>query len=927
MVWTKRLKWFTRKSQQLPLRLVLVVPFLLQIFGAVGLIGYWSLRNGQRSVDTLVQQLQTEISREIDLHLRSYLREPDFANRATIAAIELGFIDPTDRESLITYFRRAIADNPQINTIQYGSIEGDYLGIGRWKGEQQVLKIATREMDGKFQTLRLNDDNEPTYIYNTRENYVLQDRDWFKNPVGAKVTRWSPVYVMFSNQMLGLTLAEPVMNGRGEVIGVIGTDVLLAELNSFLKSLEVGKTGQAFILERNGALIGSSTLRSSLNFRNNKEQPERLLAEVSDDDLIQSTTRYLKKEFGSLENIAQMKKGRIELDGVTHFLQVTPYQDEFGLDWLVIQTIPESDFMAQIHINTRNTILVMFGALVVASGVGLITSRWISRPILQLSQAAIALAEGEWNVIIPNNNNGRVGMMRETTKLALAFNRMRSQLQKSFDELAEAKAGLEVKVQERTQELRASELKYRGIYDNSQVGIFRTRVEDGLVIDANACCIEMMGYDNPDEVIGKLTAADFYADIGDRAKMLEQVVDYELHNFETQFRRTDGSIIDVLISGRYNHEDHCLEGVVNDISDRKQAERALSEKEEYLRLILNNIPQQIFWKDRDLRFRGCNNNWAIAAGLDEPEAVVGKDDFQLLEDPDEAEFFRQQDIQVISENESIHHLTIRKIKPLPARKENWLDLSKVPIHDTEGNVIGVLGVVEDITEKKLAEEALQQEQAKAEALLLNILPEAIATQLKNKPGTIAEQYDQATVLFADIVDFTPLASRLSPQALLEVLNDIFSEFDQLADQYGLEKIKTIGDAYMVAGGLPIPDENHVAAIADMALAMIEIAQKMSPIQVQLDEHTQLNHPLRLRIGINTGEVIAGVIGTKKFIYDLWGDAVNVASRMESSGETNLIQVTESTYKLLKDRYIFEQRGMISVKGKGAMTTYWLLDKA
>ncbi|AFY39844.1 adenylate/guanylate cyclase with integral membrane sensor [[Leptolyngbya] sp. PCC 7376] len=796
MVWTDQLKWFTRKSQQLPLRLVLVVPFLLQIFGVVGLVGYWSLRNGQKSVDTLVQQLQTEIGREIDLHLRSYLREPDFANRATIAAVELGLVDPTDQNALTTYFRRLIKDNPQINTIQYGSLEGDYIGIGRWKKGEPVLKIATREMDGKFQTLRLNSEGKTTYIYNTRENYVLQDRDWFKNPVGAQATRWSPVYVMFSNRMLGLTLAEPVENASGEMIGVIGTDVLLAELNIFLKSLEVGKTGQAFILERNGALIGSSTLRSSLNFQNDQERPERLLAEVSEDDLIESTTRYLRQEFGSLENIDQQEKGRINLDGKTHFLQVSPYQDEFGLDWLVIQTIPESDFMAQIHVNTRNTILMMFVGLCIASWVGLMTSRWIASPILQLSQAAIALAEGEWNVFIPNYQTARVGMMRETTKLALAFNRMRSELQKSFDDLAKAKSGLEVKVQERTRELRASEIKYRGIYDNSQVGIFRTRVDNGLVIDANARCVEMMGYDSGDEVIGRLTAADFYADLKDRTKMLQQVVDYELHNFETRFRRKDGSILHVLISGRYNQEDRCLEGVINDISEQKKAD-----------------------------------------------------------------------------------------------------------------------------------EALKQEQAKAEALLLNILPEAIATQLKEKPGTIAEQYDQATILFADIVDFTPLASRLSAQALLDILNQVFSQFDELADQYGLEKIKTIGDAYMVAGGLPIPDPNHVAAIADMALAMIDIAQNMSPLQVQLDENTQLNHLLRIRIGINTGEVIAGVIGTKKFIYDLWGDSVNVASRMESSGEPNLIQVTESTYELLKDDYIFEQRGMISVKGKGAMTTYWLLGKA
>jgi len=928
MAWMGQFQWFSRKSQQLSLRWVLVVPFLLQIFGVVGLIGFLSLRNGQKSVDTLVQNLQTEIAKEIDLHLQNYLREPDLANRATIAAIELGLLDPDDPQELITYFRRAIADSTQLNTIQYGSVEGEYLGVGRWEDGTQVLKIADQTMNGAFQTILLGDNNQRAAILSNRENYVLGERDWFKNPLDAETTRWSPVYVMFSHQMLGLTLAEPVQNPAGEITGVVGTDVLLAEINTFLKELEIGSTGQAFILERDGTLIGSSTLDSSLDF-DGEAEPTRLTAATSGDRLIQDTTAYLQQEFGDLADIEGSTQQRLRLNGELYFLQVVPYQDDFGLDWLVVQIIPQSDFMGQIHANTRNTVIISLVALALASGVGIVTSRWIAEPILQLSQAAIALAQGEWDVILPSHSAAKGGMMQETTKLALAFNRMRLQLQKSFDELAEAKTSLEVKVQERTAELRESELKYRGLYDNSQVGIFRTRVKDGLLVEANARCIEILGYDDEAEVLEKITAIDFYADVKTREQLLKQAeIAGEVRNFETQFQRKDGEIIDVLVSGRFNHEAQCLEGVINDISDHKRAERALAEKEEYLRLIINNIPQQVFWKDRDLNFRGCNQNWAIAAGISSPEEVVGKTDYDLLENPAIAEAFRQQDLNIIATNQGIFHQTISKVRSLSSGQSLWLDMSKVPIHDDLGNVIGILGVLDDITERKIAEEALQQEQAKSEALLLNVLPAAIATQLKDNPGTIiAEHFPQATILFADVVDFTPLASQLPPQALLELLNQIFSEFDQLADRYGLEKIKTIGDAYMVAGGLPIPTDDHAAAIADMALAMIEVIQRINPFSIQINDQHHLTHPLRLRIGINTGEAIAGVIGTKKFIYDLWGDAVNVASRMEAAGQPNLIQVTESTYECLKDRYIFEKRGMISVKGKGAMTTYWLLGRA
>ncbi len=216
---------------------------------------------------------------------------------------------------------------------------------------------------------------------------------------------------------------------------------------------------------------------------------------------------------------------------------------------------------------------------------------------------------------------------------------------------------------------------------------------------------------------------------------------------------------------------------------------------------------------------------------------------------------------------------------------------------------------------------LSQEQEKSERLLLNVLPQAIAERLKEfdkeVDGAIAEYFNEATILFADIVGFTPLSARMSPIELVNLLNEMFSKFDQLTENYGLEKIKTIGDAYMVAGGLPVHKPDHAASVALMAL---EMQQAIQQFQVDMDESFQI------RIGIHTGPVIAGVIGIKKFIYDLWGDTVNLASRMESSGLPGKIQVTAETYEILKDEYIFEERGQILVKGKGEMTTYWLIGK-
>ncbi|MGH8059362.1 MAG: adenylate/guanylate cyclase domain-containing protein, partial [Candidatus Entotheonellia bacterium] len=204
-------------------------------------------------------------------------------------------------------------------------------------------------------------------------------------------------------------------------------------------------------------------------------------------------------------------------------------------------------------------------------------------------------------------------------------------------------------------------------------------------------------------------------------------------------------------------------------------------------------------------------------------------------------------------------------------------------------------------------QALKAEQEKSERLLLNVLPKPIADRLKQAESAIADSFAEVTVLFADIVDFSEYSAGTPPVKLLGLLNEIFSTFDQLAERYGLEKIKTIGDAYMVVGGLPIARSDHAEAVAEMALDMLKTIGRFIAAN---------GKPFSLRIGINTGPVVAGVIGTKKFSYDLWGDTVNTASRMESHGLANSIQVTAETYERLRRHYLFEERGLVQVKGKG-----------
>ena len=221
-----------------------------------------------------------------------------------------------------------------------------------------------------------------------------------------------------------------------------------------------------------------------------------------------------------------------------------------------------------------------------------------------------------------------------------------------------------------------------------------------------------------------------------------------------------------------------------------------------------------------------------------------------------------------------------------------------------------------IDQRNKAFDLLQQEQEKSDRLLLNILPKDIANILKNEQHIIADHINSVSILFADVVNFTPMSAQMSPKELVELLNEVFSHFDRLVEKYDLEKIKTIGDCYMVASGVPQPRADHAIALANMALEMRSFTTGQ----------LFLGRQLSFRIGINSGPVVAGIIGKKKFSYDLWGDTVNTASRMESHSLGSGIQITEDTYELIKDEFICEPRGVINVKGKGEMNAWLLMDK-
>ncbi|MDP8966787.1 MAG: GAF domain-containing protein [Cyanobacteriota bacterium] len=345
--------------------------------------------------------------------------------------------------------------------------------------------------------------------------------------------------------------------------------------------------------------------------------------------------------------------------------------------------------------------------------------------------------------------------------------------------------------------------------------------------------------------------------------------------------------------------------------DRQRAQEALRLAEQRYHSIVENAIEGIFQTTQSGRFLSANPALPRIFGYSSPEELMAsiKDiSRQVYVDPNR----RGEFIAAIQADNAVF-----EFDSLVYRKDGsiiWVSENARAVRDSTGALLYYEGTISDITARKVSQEALRYQQEQTDQLLLNILPQPIAERLKRYPSIIADTFDAVSVLFADIVGFTEFSARTSPAELVIVLNLIFSKFDQLAERHGLEKIKTIGDAYMVVAGLPTPRPDHAIAIADMAL-------DMQAEMVKIGEQT--GEAFKLRIGINSGPVTAGVIGIKKFFYDLWGDTVNVASRMESQGVDGAIQVTAATYELLGDKYLFEERGVICVKGKGDMSAYLL----
>ena len=436
----------SRFLKPLKLRWILIVPFVLQTFAAVGLVGYLSFRSGQKSVYQLATQLEQATSERVDEYLDLYLTLPHQMNQINASAIQSGLLNPEDVEQASQFFWQEAKTFSAINWVGYDAQTGFGVGAGRWMPTQGI--VINRDTPGKVQVYGSGNQGQRTRLIDSLKFDPLKEK-WYTETVQAGQPIWSKTDVFPGIEgYVAVSANYPIYNANHKLLGVLGTDYRLTDLSKLLREVNVGASGKVFIMERNGLLVADSTRGKPFKLVNDKI--ERLSVFEHGDPSIQATARYLQQRFGSFQAIQTKQDLVFDINHDRQFTRLLLWKDKFGLDWLVVVIMPESDFMAQINANTTTTVVLCLVTLVLTTALGFYTSGWIAKPILAMSRASRKIAAGDLDQL------AEVNKVEEISTLAQSFNQMAEQIRKTFTELEATNAELEDRVEARTSELQAT---------------------------------------------------------------------------------------------------------------------------------------------------------------------------------------------------------------------------------------------------------------------------------------------------------------------------------------------------------------------------------------------------------------------------------------------------------------------------------------
>lgn len=789
-------------SRTVPLQTVLIVPFVLQILATVSLVGYFSFKNGQETVNDLASQLRRELTNRIEGKLQTYTEIPHNINRLNASTFTQGKIDVNAVRGQFPLWQQ-IQIYPTVSDIYCADRSGSLLGVRRTPASQLIeLRSSNVATGHKLYGYSLDRNGKADQLVSQGNKlFDARVRPWYRAAVTAGETVWSEIYADFASQLPTITASTPVYNTAAQsLLGVCATDVFLpSEMSQFLSSLKIGKTGSAFILERSGRLVSTSTEETIMS---SGADSERLPAVESRNPTVRATASYLRDHFRDLRQIQSAEQLDFNLDGKRQLVQVVPFKDDYGLDWLIVTVLPESDFMGQIHQNTHTTILLCVAALILGIIICILTSRWITQPIVSVSRSAKALARGEWNQTVEVGRSGDLG------ELAGSFNQMAHQMQIAFAEM-----------QSLSHSLAQNETRLKAFLEVVPVGI--------AVLDAmgrpyytNQRGIQLVG-----KGVDPSIAPDQISEIyhlyqagtdqqypteklpGIRALSGETttVDDVEIHQNNTAI---PVEVWGTPVFDEYGNVAYAITAF-QDITERKQSEQllayynqtleqqvvertaalqaseaALREREQQLRLITDALPVCIFYTDLNQRYRFVNRTCEFWFNRSRDEILgrqnrdfLGKAVYQVVE-------------PYIQQALSGEITTYETELPYPSGKK-CISAIYIPDFDTNAQVRGYCGLITDISEQRNA--ALRERKRAEEALILeerNRMAREIHDTLAQAFTGILAQVGAANQVLMDDLETTQfhlnLIKELARTGLIEARRSVIALRPQLLEEGSLQ---------------------------------------------------------------------------------------------------------------------------------------------
>ncbi|WP_159786709.1 bifunctional diguanylate cyclase/phosphodiesterase [Sodalinema gerasimenkoae] len=839
----------THCLENLPLRAVLIVPFVVQVTFAVGLTGWIAWRNGQKAVNDLAEQLRSEVTLRIEQKLNTFLEIPPTINHINENALRLGYISTTDLEPLYPHFFAQAQEFEQAGGIFFGRADGEFIGNGNFGPRySHQLMMAGAATDGAIHFYDVDHDGRPVELERVTPGFDPRERPWYQAAMTAGTSTWGEIFPYHAYTLLAIPMATPIYDDNGSLIGVFGNNFFLDQISDFLSDLKVSQTGQTYIIERNGNLVASSTLSEPFTVEDGVTY--RLNSLDSGDPVLDASAELLSDRYPELDTIQAPVQLDFSYEQERYFVQVSPFQDEFGLDWLIVVIMPESDFMAQINANTRNSILLCLAALGVAIVSGLLTSRWIMRSVIPLMKASSAIAKGELSQAI------KPGRLRELAILAKTFNHMSQRLQRSFAALNTAH-----------QNLQESEEKFRYFAENSDAVLWIfDRFQRRFIYVSPACC-DVWGCEESrllsqsSHLLRRLLPED-RKELLNALRQIEQthtlVIDYRIVE-------ADGSVCwvrdHVFLLENGQGDTPWLGGIAEDITERKNVEQALTQSEAQYRLLAENMSDLVCLHDPKGAYLYVSSSVQSLLGY-QPASLIGWNHFELIH-PDD--------------RDRIHH-EARQLKdgialPLTYRIRKrvgdyrWFETVARGIFNSDGDIIQLQTTSRDVTEKMRLQRQLEHDAFHDTLTGLpnrNLLMERLNFAIERIHH---DKHYQFAVLFLDLDHFKIINDSLGHLAGDEVLIDVAQRLQRIIRSIDLVA-RLGGDEFVI--------------LVEKITGLHEVVELVERLFEQFKSPFTIGHQqtlIRVSIGI-----VVGTIRYDKAI-DLIRDADTAMYRAKEKGRS------------------------------------------